>query len=107
VTLVIGGSTSPAFTLAVSPAQQTVIHGGVTGATVAVTLTPKNGFSGSVNYSVSGAPANLSTAFLANGASATFVLYAQAAAVPGTYALTINGTSGSITATVPLTVVIQ
>jgi hypothetical protein len=108
VTLVIAASTSsPSFTLAVSPAQQTVIHGGVTGATVAVTLTPTNGFSGAVNYSVSGVPANLSNTFLANGASATFVLYAQAAAVPGTYALTITGTSGSISASVPLTVVIQ
>jgi hypothetical protein len=107
VTLVIASATSPNFTLAVSPAQQTVIHGGVTGATVAVTLTPTNGFNGTVNYSVSGVPANLSNAFLPNGAGATFVLYAQAAAVPGTYALTITGTSGSVTASVPLTVVIQ
>jgi hypothetical protein len=107
VTLLIGASTTPSFTLTVSPAQQTVIHGGVTGATVAVTLTPTNGFSGAVTYSVSGVPANLSTAFLANGASATFVLYAQAAAVPGTYPLTLTGTSGSLTASVPLTVVIQ
>ena len=108
VTLVIAASTtSPGFTLALSPAQQTVVHGGVTGATVAVTLTPTNGFSGTVNYSVSGVPANLSNTFLANGASATFVMYAQASAVPGTYALTITGTSGSISASVPLTVVIQ
>jgi hypothetical protein len=107
VTLVIAASTSPGFTLAVSPAQQTLIHGGVTGATVAVTLTPTNGFSGAVNYSVSGVPANLSTAFVGNGASATFVLYAQAAALPGTYTLTLTGTSGSVTASVPLTVVIQ
>ena len=108
VTLVIAAATSsPGFTLAASPAQQTVIHGGATGATVAVTVTPTNGFSGAVNYSVSGVPANLSNTFLANGASATFVLYAQAGAVPGAYALTITGTSGSITASVPLTVVIQ
>jgi hypothetical protein len=108
VTLVIAPpASSPGFALALSPAQQTVIHGGVTGATVAVSLTRTNGFTGSVNYSVSGVPANLSTAFLANGASATFVLYAQAAAVPGTYALSITGTSGSVTASVPLTVVIQ
>jgi hypothetical protein len=60
-----------------------------------------------VNYSVAGVPANLSTALLPNGASATFVLYAQAAAVPGTYALTIMGNAGSVSASVPLTVVIQ
>jgi hypothetical protein len=108
VTVTIAAAkSSPGFTLAVSPAQQTVIHGGVTGATVAVTLTPTNGFSGAVNYSVSGVPANLSNTFLANGASATFVLYAQSAAVPGTYALTLTGTSGSTSASVPLTVVIQ
>jgi hypothetical protein len=104
---IAAAKSSPGFTLAVSPAQQTVIHGGVTGATVAVTLTPTNGFSGAVNYSVSGVPANLSNTFLANGASATFVLYAQSAAVPGTYALTLTGTSGSTSASVPLTVVIQ
>jgi hypothetical protein len=108
VTLVIASSVAtPGFTLALSPTRQTVIHGGVTGATVAVTLTPTNGFSGSVNYSVAGVPANLSTALLPNGASATFVLYAQAAAVPGTYALTIMGNAGSVSASVPLTVVIQ
>ena len=108
VTLVIAPATSsPGFTLSLSPAQQTVIHGGVTGATVAVRLTPTNGFNGSVNYSVSGVPANLSTAFLPTGASATFVLYAQGAAAPGAYALTITGTSGSLTASVPLSVVIQ
>jgi hypothetical protein len=107
VTLVIASATTPGFTLSVNPTRQTVIHGGATGATLAVTLTATNGFTGAVNYSVSGVPANLSTAFLANGASATFVLYAQAAAVPGTYPLSITGTSGSITASVPLTVVIQ
>jgi hypothetical protein len=108
VTLVIASAvTSPGFTLALSPSQQTVVHGGVTGATVAVAVTPKNGFTGTVNYSVAGVPANLSTAFVANGAGATFVLYAQAGAIPGTYALTITGTAGSITAAVPLKVVIQ
>jgi hypothetical protein len=108
VTLAIAAATAaPGFTLTMNPAQQTVIHGGVTGATAAVALTPTKGFSGAVNYSVAGVPANLSTAFLANGAGATFVLYAQAGAVPGTYALTITGTSGSITASVPFTVVIR
>ena len=107
VTLVIATASTPGFTLGLSPTTQTLTHGGVTGATVAVNLTPKNGFTGSVNYSLSAVPANLSYTFLANGASATLVMYAQSSCKPGTYALIVTGTSGSIANTVPLTVVIQ
>jgi len=105
VTLAI--APTPGYTLALSPTTQTLIHGGSTGATVAVNLTPANGFTGAVNYTLAGSPANLSYTFLANGASATLVLYAQSSCTPGTYALTVTGTSGSTAASVPLTLLIQ
>jgi uncharacterized membrane protein len=107
ISLVISASATPGFSLGLNPAKLSLTHGGSTGATVAITLTPTNGFNGSVSYSLSGAPTNLDDAFLTNGSNETLVLYAPASTAPGSYTITVVGKSGSATATAPLALTVQ
>jgi hypothetical protein len=97
---------SPDFSLSVSPSSQSVTQGGTTG-NYTVTVNPTSGFSGSVNFSVSGLP----TGAIANGPSSTtstssFSVGTSSTTPTGTYTFTITGTSGSLThtATAKLTV---
>jgi hypothetical protein len=107
VTLVVQ---SPAadFTLDASPASRTIPRGGAT--TYAVTITPVNGFSGSVSLSVSGLP-NRTTASLspnpATSSSTLTVTTKPGGGQRGTFTLTITGTSGSLTHTKTVTLVVQ
>lgn len=106
-TLVVTGP--PDFTLAGSPSLQAVTAGGT--ATFAVTVGALNGFTGTVAFSVSGLPTSVGTATV-NPASVTSAGTAQltvgtsATAAPGSYSLTVSGTSDSVvhTAAVTLTV---
>ncbi len=90
-------STSASLTLARS-----------TGGTIPVTITPTNGFNGSVSLSLSGLPAGGSDTFLTNSASSsTLVIYVPSTVVVGTYKLTIKGTSGSTTSSTTFTFIVQ
>ncbi|MEC3979344.1 glycosyl hydrolase family 18 protein [Amycolatopsis sp. H20-H5] len=105
-----GGTPLPAndFSVSANPATGAVNPGGATTATVATAVT--NGSAQQVNLTVSGAPAgvtaSLSPASVTAGGSATLSVSTTAAAVPGTYPLTVKGTaaSGSHTSTYTLTV---
>lgn len=106
VTLVVNAA--PDFTLAESPASQTVAQGGST--TYGTTITGTNGFSGQVTLSVSGLPAGANGNFSVNPATTTSTLTVTTdpAATPvGTYTLTITGTSGSLTHTKTVTLVVS
>ncbi len=99
----------PNFSLSATPASQTVTAGGPTSYTVSVS--PANGFSSAVGLSVSGAPsgvtATLSMASIGGGSgSSTLNVTTTAATAANTYTLTITGSSGSLshTATVSLVV---
>ena len=76
--------------------------------TSTVTITPQNGFSGSVSLSASGLPSGVTASFSPNPATATsmLTLVASGTATMGTVAVTITGTSGSLTntTTIALTV---
>src|SRR5439155_24600049 len=76
--------------------------------TSTVTITPQNGFGGSVSLSASGLPGGVTASFSPNPATATstLTLAASGTATMGTVAVTITGTSGSLTntTTIALTV---
>jgi uncharacterized membrane protein len=98
---------APDFTLSASPTSRTVARGTTT--TYAITVNPLNGFNGSVSLSVSGRPSRTTVSFSPNPttSTSTFSIRARSGATPGTYALTIIGTSGAISRTVTVTLVIQ
>lgn len=99
------GST-PDFSLLLSQSSINIDTG--TSGSVSITVTPSGGFSGMVSLSVSGAPAGVTTNLNPNATAASSTLQVTVAgtATPGSYALTIRGTSGSLThdATLTLTV---
>ena len=102
-----GSSSSPQqaqqFTL--SATSMTLAQG--RSATSAITITPENGFSGSVNLAASNLPAGVTaTSFSPNPAttSSTLTLTATANATTGAATVTITGTSAGMTNTTTLSV---
>src|SRR5271168_128950 len=102
-------SSSPNFTLTASPSSQSITAGST--ADYTITVTPQNGFTGTVSLSVSGEPSGwtptLSPASVSGGSgSSTLQVATTSSATPGTYTLTVTGTSGTLSQTlsVPLTV---
>jgi hypothetical protein len=90
-----------------TPASPTLALARSNGTTMAITVTPVGNFNGTLNYSVSGGPTGASYAFVQTStAGTTFVIYLQSSTAPGTYNLTITGSSGSTNAstTIALTV---
>jgi len=108
VTLVVGSSSGGDFSLSATPLIQTISAGGNTSYTI--TVTPSGSFSGSVNLTVSGLPkfanGSLSPNPVSGGASSTLSVSTNRHVASGTYALTVIGTSGSLShsITVQLTV---
>ena len=101
VTLVVASAPlPPGFTLSAASGTLTLAQN--VGGTDGITVTPVNGFKGSVSLSVSGLPSGASSAFSGN----TLVIFVSATATPGSYALKITGTSGTTTATTTITLVI-
>ena len=108
VTLTVNG-TSPNFTIADSPSSITVRRG--TTGTSTVTITPVNGFSGTVNLSASGQGSRVTLSFspasVTGSGSSTLSITAGNRATRGTRTLTITGTSGSLSHSTTLTLTIQ
>ena len=101
-----GGVANPDYSLSASPSSLTVTQGSSGNSTVSVT--PVNGFTGSVTLSASGLPAGVTATFGTNPTTSTSVVTftASSTATTGTANVTITGTSGSLThtTTVALTV---
>ena len=97
---------SPDFTIAASPTSANVTQG--SSATETITISPQNGFSGSVALSASGLPSGVTAAFNPSSTTgtSTLTLTASATAATGTATVTVTGVSGSLThtATIGLTV---
>ncbi len=106
-TLVVNAPPTPDFNLSVNPASQTVSAGAST--SYAVTITPSGGFAGSVTLGVTGLPASATGTFSPNPATTTSNLsvVTDPATPAGSYALTISGTSGSLSHTAPATLVVN
>jgi len=96
------------FTLSATPASQTVMAG--QNATYTATVTPVSGFTGNVDFTVTGLPSNavgtFSPASVAGSGSAT-LLISTAGVAPGGYPLVIRGTSGPFSRTVNVTLTIN
>ena len=92
----------PTFTI-YSSGSVTVGQGTTT--TTYADISPQYGFTGSVNLAVSGLPSGVTASFSPNPTtgSSTLTLTASSTAALGQYTLVITGTSGSLTATTPLT----
>ena len=100
-------SSPPDFTLSAGPASQTVTAGN--GTSYTATVAPINGFSGTVSLGVSGLPSGASggSGSISGGSgSAALNISTSSTTPPGTYTLTITGTSGTLShsATTSLTV---
>jgi len=98
---------APNFTLTPSPNSVTITQG--TSGTSTITITPSNGFSGSVTLSASGLPSGVTPGFSPNPATAssTLTLTASATAATGTVTVTITGTSGALTNTTTLSLTVN
>ncbi|HUI81674.1 MAG TPA: hypothetical protein VLY24_27310 [Bryobacteraceae bacterium] len=99
VTLVVNTAPTPDFSLTTSPASQTVVQG--SGTSYTATVTPSNGFTGSVNLTASGLPAGASVSFNPNpvaggSGTSTVTVNTTQSAQTGTFTITITGTSGAL-----------
>jgi hypothetical protein len=106
-----GGPPTPDFSLSASPSSQSVVQGG--SASYTVTASPLNNFSGTVNLTVSGCPAN--TTCTLNPASltlpppgnSTLSVQTTSTTPTGTYTLTVTGTSGTLTHSTTVTLIVR
>ena len=108
VTLVVNAAAVPSYTLSASPSSQTIPQGQST--PYSVTVTPSGGFAGTVTFSVTGLPTGTTGSFtpasVAGAGSSTLTVATSTTTPAGTYALTITGTSGSLTRTTGVTLVV-
>ena len=99
-------SAAPGYTLSAAPSSLSVVQGSQ--GTSAITITPRNGFAGSVTLSAAGLPSGLTAAFSPNPASSssTLTLTANGTATTGITTVTVTGTSGSLTQTVAISLTV-
>lgn len=99
VSLTVVAAGSQNFTLSAKPSSVSVTQGH--SATSTITITPVNGFSGSVTLSTSALPSGVTAGFSPNPATSTSTLTftASASAATGTTSVTVTGISGSLTNT--------
>ena len=109
VTLVVNSASSPNFSISASPSSQTVTRGNSTNYTA--TITPINGFNGTVTLRVRGLPLNSSASFnpssLTGQGTSTMTVSTNASTSTGTFSLRIRGTSGSATHSTTVQLVVQ
>jgi hypothetical protein len=97
------------FSVSATPSSQAVMPG--QSATYTATVTPASGFTGTVDFSVmglpSGATATFTPASVAGSGSTSMSVATTAATPPGSYPLVVRGTSGPITRTATVTLVVN
>jgi len=105
-TISLAVTAAPNFSLSASPSSLNVARG--SDGTTAITITPSNGFGGSVTFSVSGLGKGVSASFSPNPGTTTsaLTLMASKGATIGTFTVTITGASGALShqTTITLTV---
>src|ERR1700716_2483900 len=110
VTLVVNASTAPDFTISAAPSSQTVTAG--TGTTYTASVSPLNGFTGTVSLSASGLPSGATGTFnptsISNGSGSSTLSVATSGTTPvGSYTPTITGVSGGLTHSTSVTLVVN
>jgi hypothetical protein len=106
-TLSIAAAPVPNYTLSVTSSNASAQ--GSTTPTYTITVNPTNGFTGMVNFTVSGLPAgsSLSPAPASSASTSGFAVAIGTSVTAGTYPLTITGTSGSLTHTASASLVVS
>jgi hypothetical protein len=97
------------FTIAASPSSQTVSRGSST--TFTVTITPVNGFVGTVNLTPVGTTVNikasLNPASITQSGTSTFTVNVGSLAMTGNHNLSVKGTYGTVSKSAGVTVNVQ
>lgn len=101
----------PDFSISFSSSSLNVAQG-ATSSSVSLSITPANGFSGSVQVALSGLPSGISSSpaspFPVSAGSGADVLFgASPSAAAGNFTITAQGTSGSLTHTANLALTVQ
>ena len=109
VSLVVSAPVVGDFAVGATPASQTVQAGN--GTSYTTTITPSGGFTGTVNLSASGLPPGASASFApasvpGGSGSSTLTVSTTAATAAGTYTLIITGTSGALSHSITVTLVV-
>jgi len=99
----------PDFSVLASPSSRSVTAGN--GAAYSVTVGALNGFTGDAALTVTGLPASVGSASLTpavvtDAGTSQLAISTSATAAPGSYPLTVTGTSGSISHSGPVTLVV-
>ena len=103
-------STSPAFTIAASPASVSVVQGSQGASTI--TTTVSGGFDSAVALTASGQPTGVTVGFSPSSiaapgsGSSTMTLTVASTTANGTYAITVTGTGGDSTRTTTVTLTV-
>ncbi|HEV2197935.1 MAG TPA: protease pro-enzyme activation domain-containing protein [Candidatus Acidoferrum sp.] len=107
VSLTTPAPPSPNFSLSTSLSSMTMTQG--TSGTNTITITPQFGFNGNVSLSASGLPAGVTASFNPNptATTSTLALTTASTAAVGTFPVTITGTSGSLTNTVAISLIVN
>jgi subtilisin family serine protease len=99
---------APDYTLKLSNTAATAAQGDKP--TTSISLTNTNGFAGTVSLAVSGAPAGVTTSLSSTSISgtrtSTLTMTTTSTTAPGTYPITITGTSGSLVHTAVYTLTV-
>jgi hypothetical protein len=105
----------PDFTISASPLIRTILTTSKSGS-YGITIRPKNGFTSLVTLSDAGVPVGATSSFSVNPAppsttipatSTSKLTIVKGTAAPGTYTITITGTSGALKHSTTVTLVIQ
>ena len=103
---VTGAAASPDFSLAPASSNLSVPQGSNT--TDGISITPLNGFTGGVTLAASGLPSGVTASFNSTGStSSTLTLSADVAAATGPATVTITGTAGSLSHSIPLNLTVN
>src|SRR5712692_1645024 len=106
VTITLTVNPAGDYTLSASPSSLSVIQG--TNGTSTITVTPQNGFNGSVSLSASGLPSGVTASFnpSSTASTSTLTLTASNTAALGTFSVTVTGVSGGLSHTTSLSLTV-
>ena len=102
ISLIVSGAAG--FGISATPSALAIARGAA--GSILVTIVPSGGFSGAVSVTVGGLPSGPVVTPVSGTNQVTLTIAVPVGTVAGTYPITITGTSGSLTATVGVTLTI-